>query len=211
MQKSSEIRSRGEVRGCILGLHGRGVTGKDLASLAEAMALDGVQWVFPDGPLDFPGSLGGRAWFEHSPHHARGILLSRKKIFEWIGELEGESVPADRIALVGFSQGAVVALDAGVRYPRRLAGIVGMSGFLVFPETLAAEKSPSAKGLPILLTHGKNDEVLPVEGSREAQAVLRAEGFSVRLREYLMGHEVVAETLSDVREFLNGIFGTTDK
>lgn len=192
--------------GCIVALHGRGVRGEDLAPLAEAIALEGIRWIFPDGPMELPGFAGGRAWYEIPPRHLQGLSDSRKLLFELIERLEQQETPSRRIALMGFSQGAVMSLDVGVRYPRRIAGIVAMSGYLAYPETLAAEKSPASAGLPVLLTHGKNDEVLPVEWAREAQAVLRGEGFSVRLHEYLMGHEVVPEALAEVRTFLNQIF-----
>ncbi|HUK55730.1 MAG TPA: dienelactone hydrolase family protein [Nitrospiria bacterium] len=208
MLNFTELRPVGMPIGCIVALHGRGVRGEDLAPLADAIALDGMRWIFPDGPMELPVIWGGRAWYEIPPHHPRGLLESRTLLFELIEWLERQKIPSRRIALAGFSQGAVMSLDVGVRYPRRIAGIVAMSGYLARPETLTAEKSPAASGLPILLTHGKNDEVLPVEGAREAEAALRAEGFSVRLREYLMGHEVIPEALSEIRKFINLIFET---
>jgi phospholipase/carboxylesterase len=206
MLNFTELHPIGMPIGCIVTLHGRGVRGEDLVPLAEAIALEGIRWIFPDGPMELSVPWGGRAWYEIPPHPLQGLLQSRKLLFDLIERLEREQIPSKRIALAGFSQGAVMSLDVGVRYPRRIAGIVAMSGFLARPETLAVEKSPAAAGLPILLTHGKNDDVLPVEGAREAQAALRTEGFSVRLREYLMGHEVIPEALSEIRNFLNQIF-----
>jgi phospholipase/carboxylesterase len=194
--------------GCIIVLHGRGVTGQDLASLAGEISLDGIRWIFPDGPMEMPGSWGGRAWYEIPPDPPRGIFQSRKLLFGLIEWLESESIPSRRIALMGFSQGAVMSLDVGLRYPKRIAGIVAMSGYLALPDTLRSEKSPTAAGLPILMTHGKNDDVLPVDGARKAQAILRAEGASVRLSEYLMGHQVIPEVLGEVENFLVKIFET---
>ncbi len=205
--EATEILPVGTPLGIIVALHGRGVTGADLSPLAQAVGLDGVRWIFPDAPFEPPELMGGRQWFPPAPNPESGILESRKRILKRLGALEGEGISSRRIALLGFSQGAVMSLDAGVRYPRRLAGIVGLSGFLAFPERLGREKSPAASGLPILLTHGKNDDVLPVEGAREAQAVLRTEGFTVRLHEYLMGHHVIPETLEEVRRFLIKILG----
>jgi phospholipase/carboxylesterase len=206
MLNFTEIKPAGIPIGCIVALHGRGVTGEDLAPLADEIGLDGIQWIFPDGPMELPGPWGGRAWYEIPPDLPQGILQSRKLLFDLIDRLERGKVPSGRIALMGFSQGAVLSIDVGVRYPRRIAGVAAMSGYLAFPETLAAEKSPAAAGLPILMTHGKNDDVLPVDWAREAQAVLRTEGFSVRLHEYLMGHQVIPEALSEVKKFLNRIF-----
>lgn len=203
----TEIKPDGDPLGCTVVLHGRGVTGRDLVPLAKAINLDRTWWVFPDGPLDFPGIPGGRAWYDMPPNNHKGVLESRKLLFELVERIEKQGIPSARIVLMGFSQGAVMSLDVGLRYPRRIAGVIGMSGYLAFPERLRDEKSPAAAGLPILLTHGKQDDILPVDGAREAQAALRTEGFSVRLHEYLMGHEVIPEALSEVEKFLKPIFG----
>ena len=206
MLNFKEMAPSGTPTGSIFVLHGRGVTGEDLMPLVEAMGLEGFRWIFPDGPFDFSSPFGGRSWYELSSPNHQGVLESRRLLTELIEKFEKEGAAPRRIALMGFSQGAVMSLDVGLRYPRRLAGIVGMSGYLAFPERLADEKSPEATGLPILLTHGKNDDILPVEGAREAQAVLRGAGFRVRLQEYLMGHQVIPETLVLAKAFLQEIF-----
>lgn len=195
-------------QGCFIALHGRGVRGSDLAPLEGAIGSSGLRWIFPDGPLDLPMAGGGRAWFDSSSPEHEGLLTSRKMIFKILEQLEQEGVPSDRIILGGFSQGAVASLDAGLRYPRRIGGIIGMSGFLAWPDRLKEEITPVAANIPILLTHGKNDEVLPVDGAREAQAVLRTLGLDVNLREYLMGHEVISEVLDEIKNFIGKIFGS---
>ncbi len=193
-------------RGCVIALHGRGVRGADLAPLEGAIGLSGLRWIFPDGHLKGPMLGEGRAWFDSSSPDHEGLLASRKMIFELLEGLEKEGFPSDRLVLGGFSQGAVASLDAGLRYPRRLGGIIGMSGFLAWPAGLKNEMTPGAAGIPILLTHGKNDDVLPVDGAREAQAALRTLGSDVQLREYLMGHEVVPEVLDEIKKFLGKVF-----
>ncbi|HSG04894.1 MAG TPA: alpha/beta hydrolase, partial [Nitrospiria bacterium] len=203
---TKEIKPEGPVRGCVIALHGRGVRGSDLAPLAGAIGMPDVRWVFPDGPMEVPPLADGRAWYDSSDPNHEGLNASREIIFGHIERLEKEGLPPERILLAGFSQGAVVSLDAGLRYPRRLAGLIGMSGYLAHPDRLEEEMSPAASALPVLLTHGKNDEVLSVEGSREAQAVLKTLGFSVELREYLMGHEVIQEVLEEVRKFMVRVF-----
>ncbi|HSG06387.1 MAG TPA: hypothetical protein VLB09_08310, partial [Nitrospiria bacterium] len=160
--------------------------------------------------MEIPMLGGGRAWFDSSSPDHEGLRGSRKKIFGLLEEVEKDGIPADRIILGGFSQGAVASLDAGLRYPRRIGGIIGMSGFLAWPDLLKDEMSPAAAGLPILLTHGKNDEVLPVDGAREAQAALRTLGFDVCLREYLMAHEVVPEVLDEIKKFLKKVNGALE-
>ena len=206
MVERKEIKPDDSVLGYVIALHGRGVRGADLAPLADAIGMDEIRWSFPDGPLEIPPMSDGRGWYDSSSPEHEGLITSRKTIFTLIEDLEGGGVSADRIVLAGFSQGAVMSLDVGLRYPRRLAGIIGMSGFLAFPDLIEKEMSPAAAGIPVLLTHGENDEVIPVDGSREAQAVLKTLGFPVRLREYLMGHEVIQEVLEEVRKFMGEVF-----
>lgn len=106
---------------------------------------------------------------------------------------------------MGFSQGAVMSLDVGVRYEKRLGGIIALSGYLFAPESLRQEKSAAAAGLPILIAHGTEDDIIPLAGARQAASVLRGEGFEIHLIEYPMGHQVVPEELDEVRHFLTRI------
>jgi phospholipase/carboxylesterase len=192
--------------GCIVTLHGRGVTGEDLVPLAQELRLPSLRFVFPHAPFDFMGPFNGRAWYESPPRTHEGLPESRQLLFQLFEELESEGVEPDRIALMGFSQGAVMSLDAGIRYSKRLAGIVAMSGYLYAPDSLGAEKSAASSELPVLLAHGTYDDVLPIEGSRQALKVLRANGFQARLVEYPMGHQVIPEELEEVRSFLKTVF-----
>ena len=203
-----EVRPSDAVQGCIVMLHGRGTSGQDLMPLTDEIHLPGLRWIFPDGPMSFPGDLGGRMWYESPLDDQQGVRESRELLFELLDHLiMHEKVKGDRIVLMGFSQGAVMSLDVGVRYPRRLAGVIALSGHLAVPEKLPAEKSGASAGMPILLVHGKLDEVMPVEGSREAQATLRKEGYRVRLHEYLMGHQVIPDQIELVRRYLLEFLG----
>ncbi|MDC4225734.1 MAG: dienelactone hydrolase family protein [Candidatus Manganitrophus sp.] len=174
----------GRVEGCVITLHGRGTTGEDLMPLADEIALPGMHWIFPDAPFPFPDDFGGRMWYSSPPQGQSGILESRRLLFDLLDRLiTREGIPSDRIALTGFSQGAVMSLDVGLRYPQPLAAIIALSGYLASPETLAAEKSPASIKTPILLVHGTMDEVVPVDGSRKAHAVLVREGISGSIEE----------------------------
>lgn len=194
--------------GCVVVLHGRGVTGEDLVPIAQELRLPALRFVFPHAPFEFMGSLDGRAWYEIPPRAHEGLAESRESLFRLIEESEKEGVPPERIVLMGFSQGAVMGLDVGVRYPRRLAGIVSLSGYLYDPDSLGREKSAASEGLPILLAHGTHDDVLPLAGSRQALKVLQAHGFDARLVEYPMGHQVVLEELEEVRSFVMAVLGS---
>jgi phospholipase/carboxylesterase len=126
-------------------------------------------------------------------------------LFRFLEELEKEGLAPGRIVLMGFSQGAVMSLDVGIRYPKRLAGVIALSGYLYSADSLGREKSAASSGLPILLAHGTYDDVLPLAGSRQACKALQAHGFQARLVEYPMGHQVIPEELEEVRSFLKAV------
>jgi phospholipase/carboxylesterase len=198
-----EIPPSGGGQGCVITLHGRGTSGQEMMPLADQIHLPRLRWVFPDGPMPFPGGFGGRMWYESPTEGPRGIEASRDLLFELLDHLiTQDMVPEDRVVLMGFSQGAVMSLDVGLRYPRRLAGIIALSGHLAVPDKLSAEKSDVSAGMPVLLVHGKLDEVVSVEESREAQAMLRKEGYRVRLNEFLMAHQIIPDEIEAIRRYL---------
>jgi phospholipase/carboxylesterase len=191
--------------GCVVTLHGRGVTGEDLVPLAEELRLPSLRFVFPDAPFGFMEFSNGRAWYESPPRAHEGLVESRQLLFRLLEDLEKEGIDPGRTVLMGFSQGAVMSLDAGIRYPKRLAGVIALSGYLYAAESIGTEKSAASSGLPVLLAHGTYDDVLPFSLSRQADKALQAHGFQTRLLEYPMGHQVAPEELKEVRAFLKTI------
>ena len=193
-------------QGCLITLHGRGVTGNDLVPLARELHLPGLRYIFPHAPFPFPSAWGGRAWYELPPHDDEGIRESRRLLIKLIDELAATGEAPEHIALTGFSQGAVMSLDVGLRYGKRLAGVIALSGYLHAPDRLHAERSPQSRTMPILLCHGTEDPLLPVEGSRQAARLLSKDGFPVTLKEYPMGHEVISDEVAEMTRFLLTLF-----
>jgi phospholipase/carboxylesterase len=114
----------------------------------------------------------------------------------------GRGVPAHRIVLAGFSQGGAIALQAGLRYPQRLAGILALSTYLPLAATLAAERSAANRDLPLFMAHGTLDPMIPIVRARASRAALEALGYAVEWREYPMPHSVCAEEIGDIAAFL---------
>jgi phospholipase/carboxylesterase len=106
------------------------------------------------------------------------------------------------MVLAGFSQGGAVALSAGLRFPRQLAGLLALSTYLPFPARLAAERSSANAGVPILMCHGRMDPVVNIDMGLEARAALEAQGYPVEWREYPMEHEVCAAELEAIGRWL---------
>lgn len=114
-------------------------------------------------------------------------------------------VPAERIVLAGFSQGGALALNAGLSYPRPLAGILALSTFLADRSKLGSPRLRANVNTPILMCHGQRDAVLPVALGQRGRDQLRAAGYPVHWQEYAMGHEMCAPQLSDIRRWLRQV------
>jgi phospholipase/carboxylesterase len=111
-------------------------------------------------------------------------------------------VPANRIVLAGFSQGCAVTLGAGLRYRQRLAGLVGMSGYLPLASTTAAERSDANALTPLFLAHGRRDPVVGLDRGTTSRDALKALGYTVEWHDYPMEHSVCAEEVADLQRFL---------
>ena len=108
----------------------------------------------------------------------------------------------DRIVVAGFSQGGAVALQAAVRYPERLAGLVALSTYLLLDDRLEQEAGEANRGLPVFFGHGTQDPMVPCGLSQMAADRLRGMGYAVEWHDYPMQHAVCAEEIQDTRAWL---------
>lgn len=200
-----------DATGSVVWLHGLGASGHDFEPIVPYLQLPRVRFVFPDAParpvtinmgLIMPAwydvvALGRAEGGEHAPH----VRDSAALVEELLAREKERGVPAGRIVLAGFSQGAAMALHVGLRHAETLAGIVVLSGYEVLAGTREAEASASNAGTPILFGHGTLDPLVPVERGRAAYDAV-AQGRDARWHEYPMGHEVCDEEIVAVRDWL---------
>ena len=170
-------------RSMVILLHGYGSNGDDLIGLAPywRAALPDTVFISPNAPQPCPGAPGGRQWWaltDFSPQaRAAGVRQAAPVVDAFIDEqLAAYGLSEDRLALVGFSQGTMVALHVGPRRERQLAGVIGYSGMLSDPESLAAEVRSKP---PVLLVHGDADPMVPVAALDPAVAALKTAGVEV--------------------------------
>ncbi len=173
-------KSGGTPKSLVILCHGYGSNGNDLIGLAPhwADALPDTEFVAPNAPQAVPGLPGGYQWFGISNLDPEVITAGARSAGPVLDafideELARTGLGADRLALVGFSQGTMLALHVGLRRKEQIAGILGYSGALAAPETLADEMQNKP---PVQLIHGDADEVLPVAFSVKAMEVLREAG-----------------------------------
>ena len=175
--------SGGAASSLVIFLHGYGSNGADLIGLAPHWreALPDTAFVSPNAPELCPGAPGGFQWWGLSSldHNARaaGARRAAPVLDAFIdAELARAGLSEDRLALVGFSQGTMMALHVGPRRARPLAGIVGYSGMLADEAELASEARTRP---PILLVHGDADPMIPIAAFHQARKALGQAGFAV--------------------------------
>jgi phospholipase/carboxylesterase len=208
----------GEAHALLLFIHGYGANGADLMSLAPVLAPELPGWAFlgPDAPDPCPGAPGGRQWAPipwldgSDPDAAEAAFLRSAGLLDGLIEatLTDYALPAERLFLFGFSQGAMLALHLAPRRAVPPGGVIAASGRLLVPEKLPAELRSRP---PVLLIHGDRDDVVPPDALPEAAEALQAAGFDVFAHVSKgTGHGIAPDGLGVALSFLRQIAGRTD-
>jgi phospholipase/carboxylesterase len=195
-------------------LHGLGANGEDLAGFCQALHLEGCRFALPDAPMHLPGyPPGALAWYDFQAHDRKHLVDSREYLFKVFDRFlsdpnlrpaPGQVKKENPLVVMGFSQGGVMSLEAGLNYKGKISAIVSMSGYMPDSwETLTRAEAPFE--IPILLVHGTEDDVVPVEGSRKAFKALKDAGYNPVLKEFKMGHQITDESYKAVKEFLKDV------
>ncbi|MCW5637715.1 MAG: carboxylesterase, partial [Rubrivivax sp.] len=198
----------------VIVLHGLGADGSDFVPVAEALdlsAVGAVRFVFPHAPVR-PVTINGgyrmRAWYDilgadlQRREDEAGLRESAQAIAALIDRERERGIAAERIVLAGFSQGCAMTLLTGLRYPERLAGLAGMSGYLPLADSTAAERSEANRAVPIFLAHGSEDEIVAPARGRASRDALAALGHVVEWHEYPMEHSVCPEEIGALNQWL---------
>jgi phospholipase/carboxylesterase len=195
-------------------LHGLGADGHDFVPIAQELdlrAVGGARFVFPHAPMRPVTMNGGyvmRAWYDIAgTPQARvedeaGLRASQELIESLIERERQRGVPASRIVLMGFSQGCALTLLTGLRHAERLAGLVGLSGYLPLASRTAAERSVANAGVPIFLAHGREDPMIAIDRALASRDALLALGHPVEWHDYAMAHSVCMDEINDLNRWL---------
>lgn len=194
-------------------MHGLGADANDLYPLAPTLAGGRLRVVCPDAParaVTLNGGMRMRAWYDivgvnlEDRQDSVGVGESREQIERLISAEKQRGFAADKIFLAGFSQGAAMALYAGLRHPQTLAGIVALSGYLLFAER-ANELRAADQRAPIFQTHGRYDPVVLPHWARNSRDELLAQKRALTYAEYDAAHTISAEMITDLNQWLADI------
>ena len=211
----------GQPTGSVIWLHGLGADGHDFEPLVPELGLSGdagIRFVFPHAPIrpvTINGGMTMRAWYDivtldrHGPQDEQGIRASSDLMRALIEREHARGIDYSRIVAAGFSQGGAIALHTGLRFPHRLAGVMGLSTWLPLVATLETEVLPGRDvppgDLPVFMAHGTADQVIPIQFGLGSAEAIKAAGFAVEWQEYPMAHAVCPAEIAAIRDWLKKV------
>ena len=191
----------------IIAIHGRGTDENDLVPLVLSLSLPNVLVVSPRAPFPFP--YGGFVWYDLADEvtpEPNTFRTSIDMFQKFVGEVEqGYPVDSERLLLLGFSQGTVMAYATALLDPTSFLGVAALSGYIPHRSGLPL-KLTNLNGFPVFISHGNGDMIIPARLGRESAELLKRAGAAVTYREYSMGHEVTQDTMRDLSEWSRNIF-----
>jgi phospholipase/carboxylesterase len=198
----------------VIWMHGLGADGTDFVPLVPELRLpDGVapRFIFPNAPerpVTVNNGMRMRAWYDiyslgvRDREDAVGIRESAAVVHGLIDRERAAGISAGRVVLAGFSQGGAIALQAGLRYGEALAGILALSTYLPLAATVAAEAAAANQSVPILMCHGREDPIVPLELAEKSCDTLNDLGYHPRWLDYPMQHQVCAAEILAISRWL---------
>jgi len=212
-----EIETAPKPDASVIWLHGLGDTGDGWSQVVPGLALPKsmrVRFVFPHAPKMAVAINNGYvmpAWYDIREANlseradVAGVQRSQAQLVALMARENARGVDDARIVLAGFSQGGAVALYTGLRHPKRIAGIVALSSYLVSANALPSESSAANRGVPIFMAHGTFDPVVRLAWAQASREALVQGGYPVEWHEYPMEHSAEMEEVAAVGAFLRRV------
>lgn len=212
-----EIETGKNPAASVIWMHGLGADGNDFVPIVQELDLKGlpsIRFVFPHAPMQ-PVTINNgyvmRAWYDVSfgdlegnsrRADEKGVRASQTAVGNLIEREVARGMASENIVLAGFSQGGAIALQAGLRYPQRLAGIMALSTYVPLAESLPQEAASANARTPIFMAHGTHDPVVPYAMGSGSRELLGKMGYNVEWHAYPMQHSVCLEEVQDLSAWL---------
>lgn len=213
MLETVEVLTAENPEWAVIWLHGLGADGHDFEPVVPQLAeyIPAARFVFPHAPVrpvTVNGGMPMRAWYDimafdgQPPRDQAGILESHRGVKQLIAREAERGIEADHVVLAGFSQGGAMALYTGLRLEQRLAGIMGLSTYLLMSGALADERAGANAGTPLFVAHGVYDPVVPLMAGQHVTRTLTGMGYGVEWHDYPMPHAVCPEEIGHIGAWL---------
>ncbi|MGW8394596.1 alpha/beta hydrolase [Pseudoduganella sp. HUAS MS19] len=201
----------------VIWMHGLGDSGAGWAGAVHDLdlaGLPGIRFIFPHAnhmPVTLNGGYVMRSWYDivHTDlgrqEDEKGLRESQILVDALIDREIGRGVPAHRIVLGGFSQGCAMTLQAGLRYPKKLAGLMCLSGYVPLADKVAAERHAANQETPIFMAHGTMDTVIPINLAMASRHLLTQLGYTVEWHDYPMPHASCSEEMRHISAWLKKV------
>ena len=202
----------------IIWLHGLGADGHDFESIVPELSLNKVEhinFIFPNAPIQAVTINGGmqmRSWYDildvslDREVAVDDIYQSSSLLAQLIQNEKDKGIKVQNILLAGFSQGGVIALHTGLRYPHKLAGIMALSTYMPTTEPLKTERDPANNETLVFMAHGTMDPVIHLQIAKDSFGRLKAMDYPISWHEYPMQHSLCLEEIKDISAFINRVF-----
>ncbi|MDB6054158.1 MAG: serine esterase [Verrucomicrobiales bacterium] len=186
-------------------LHGLGDSMEGFRWLPPALNLPWLNYLLVNAPDPY---YTGFSWYDFAGDSSSGIARSREHLGKLLDHLRESGFPTEQTILSGFSQGCLMTLETGFRYNHKLAGMVGLSGYVVSPESIIAELTEAGRKQHVLVTHGTRDPLIPFFEVKEMMSKLIATGLDLTWKEFEKAHTSIAgeEELHVIRDFIKRCF-----
>lgn len=191
-------------RRLMIALHGLGDSMEGYRWLPQMLGLPWLNYMLVNAPDEY---YGGYSWYDFASDPDPGVDRSRRNLCLLLDEQRQAGFPTEQTVLFGFSQGSLMTIEVGTRYPHELAGLIGISGYAHRPERLIRELSPVARDQHFLLTHGTRDPLIPFEPVKKQIALLMTAGLRIEWHEFDKEHTIAGEEeLRVIRDFIRKRF-----
>ena len=210
------VQPSSSANGSVIWLHGLGADGHDFEPVVphlDAALIKRTRFIFPHAP-ERPVTINGgyvmRAWYDvldaDIAHRAdaAGVQESEQILRDYIDREVASGIPPERVVVAGFSQGGAIALHGGLRYPQRLAGVMGLSCYLPLPTAIAKGLAPANARTPMFMAHGTEDPVIPLAAGKQSCDYLKDLDYDIEWRTYPIPHSVCLEEIEDIGRWLCG-------
>ena len=209
-----EIATGDHPEAAVIWMHGLGADGNDFVPIVRELDLSEcpeIRFVFPHAetmPVTINNGYVMRAWYDIlgmdlvRREDEVGLRKSQQQIEQLIAREIERGIPAERIILAGFSQGCAMTLQTGLRYSKKLAGMLCLSGYLPLADKLPAERSDANFSTPIFMAHGRVDPVVQIARAETSRDFLKSLGYAIEWKDYSMPHSVCEEEIDDIGQVI---------